>query len=170
MKEFWKKIIIPTIIMIWATTYYAEVSSLPARNGLLIKPVYWALLVVYIINIVADYIECRQKTRASGAAGNVARVTWKRPDLKEIGPVLKRIYDSTGGRVALAFAAMIVYVAVIKKVGFCISTFVLLAALLFLMDLRGWKSLLLFPLIAVVILYVVFKIFLRIYLPAGFFM
>lgn len=64
--------------------------------------------------------------------------------------------------------SMTVYVIVVPYFGFIITTVVLMAVLLLIMQVKKSMSYILLPLVVTGILYAVFKIGLRIPLPVGF--
>lgn len=71
-------------------------------------------------------------------------------------------------RLALLILTMALYIIVFKKVGYLLSTAVLLYAVMKIGLVKGWKIPLSVSVITSVFFYVVFKIFLSVPLPSGF--
>lgn len=61
----------------------------------------------------------------------------------------------------------ILYVVLIKPLGFVISTFLFLAASMKLLEVKNKKLAVLVPFITAAIIYVVFKILLKVQIPVG---
>ena len=157
MSKFWKEMILPTVLLILATLYYAQVTQLGnPKNYIMIRPVYFGLVLLYVINAVMDYLDCRKELAAgTGAAKEAAE--------KQHTEFL----DQPLVRIVLLFAAMALFALLLSTLGFLISGFLLIAAIMGIMRVKGWWQYLVFPLLAVAALYLIFKVALGIPLPAG---
>jgi hypothetical protein len=49
-----KVMVMPVVALIWATAYFIQVSRMSAEDQLLIRPVYFALLALFIYNTIKD--------------------------------------------------------------------------------------------------------------------
>lgn len=159
MKDFLlKKMALPTIVLIWAASYYVEVMGYSEKNHKLIQPVFWVIVLLYIINGVTDYREWKasQKDKADQPAQPKEKLSLEALD-----------WNGTG-KIVAAIAAMVIYVAMLDILGFVISTLLFVAAILFVMGERRWFLLVGVPTVLDIILYVVFRIALSIPLPTGF--
>lgn len=153
MKEFLlKKMALPTIVLAWAATYYVEVMGYSAKNHRLIQPVFWVMVLLYVINGITDYREWKKEQAQEG----------------EKPSALKNLDREKAVRVVSVVAVMAIYVAVLGLLGFVISTLLFAGVVLFIMGERKWYKLVGIPLVLALFLYVVFRLALSIPLPTGF--
>jgi len=151
MASLLQKIAIPTIVMVWATFYLFEVMELHVRNRYLIRPTYFVLLALYIFN---TYTDIRKWKKARAISTEQMVESFKIPvEIK-----------------TLAVIALITvgYLAIMPTVGFIFSTIAYLAILLLALNERKMFTLVFFPIVLTVGVYVVFRLFLRLPLPVGF--
>lgn len=147
-----KKMALPTIVLIWATSYYVEVMGYSVKNHRLIQPVFWVMALLYIINGVTDYREWKSvKTEPA------SQPTEKSP-----------VNRNHGARVAAVIGIMVAYVALLGFLGFLVSTLLFAGAILYLMGERKWYKIAGLPLVLVIALYLIFRVGLSIPLPTGF--
>ncbi|MDD3203911.1 MAG: tripartite tricarboxylate transporter TctB family protein [Pygmaiobacter massiliensis] len=153
MKEYLlKKMALPTIVLIWAGAYYIEVMGYSVKNHRLIQPIFWIMALLYIINGVTDYRAYqRRKSEAP-------------PVLTKKDPVNREHMT----RVLAIIGIMAGYVALLKFLGFVISTFLFGGAILYFMGEKKWYKVVGIPLVLVTALYLIFRIGLSIPLPTGF--
>ncbi|MCE8002187.1 tripartite tricarboxylate transporter TctB family protein [Billgrantia ethanolica] len=143
---------VPSIMLAYATYYYLEVSSLPRReiNLLLIQPVYFVMLVAFVI-LVSAYIYGLLVGRGAFASGSDAA------DRKITNKI------ST-----LSFAVLTVaYVFGIEWLGFVISSWLYMALLLMLFSVKSWLIIVIFPAGTALFIYLTFDMWLSIPLPKG---
>jgi len=151
MASLLQKIMIPTIVMIWATFYLFEVMQLHIRNQHLIRPAYFILLALYIFNTYGDVRK------------------WKKEQAKSVGQTGEG-FKIPAEMKTLAIIAIITvgYLVIMPLTGFTFSTIAYLAVLLLALNVRKMLTLIFFPLALTIFVYVVFRIFLRLPLPGGF--
>jgi len=154
-----KKIALPTVVLIWAASYYIEVMGYSVKNHRMIQPLFWVMVVLYIVNGITDYREWKREQAASAAESE---------EEKEAASALKTIDKKQTARLVVLVSSMIAYVALLNTLGFIITTFLFTCGVLFVMGERTWYKLAGIPAVLVAFLYVVFKLGLSIPLPAGF--
>lgn len=149
MKDFLlKKMALPTVVLVWAASYYVEVMGYSEKNHRLIQPVFWIMVLLYVINGITDYREWKS-TQTEPAEDTSSPKPFDR-------------------KIIAVIVAMVAYVVLLNIFGFVISTLLFVAAVLFLMGERRWYLLIGIPIALVAVLYVVFRIALSIPLPIGF--
>lgn len=157
--RYLKKMVLPTIVMIWATTYYFECQGYSLKSRRLVSIAFFIMLGLYVINGITDYLEVRREYEAQKAEKTAvtAFVDWT------------AIRQSPTMRTVALFAILAVYVLVLDILGFILTTFLCSMGILFIMDERRILRLTIIPVLLVIALYVSFKIGLRIPLPVGVF-
>lgn len=146
-----KRLAIPAIVLLWSATYFIEVAGYSKKNQYLIKPVFIVMVILFAVNTFTDIREWKREREENKGALQISQ---------EEKQVLFKSF--------LVVVSMAVYVIVMPHLGFIITTAVLLAVLLLVMQVKKPLPYILLPLIVTGILYAVFKIGLHIPLPAGF--
>lgn len=146
-----KRLAIPAIVLLWSATYFIEVAGYSKKNQYLIKPVFIVMVVLFVVNTFTDIREWKREREENKGALQISQ---------EEKQVLFKSF--------LVVVSMAVYVIVMPHLGFIITTAVLLAVLLLIMQVKKPLPYILLPLIVTGILYAVFKLGLHIPLPAGF--
>lgn len=154
MKKFLKKMIIPTIILAWATFYLLEVLQYPPKNYLFIKPIYFVLLAFYVLNAVLDYLECRKDK-----SEKTEKVPFKQ--------AVNEFVHSDGMKIVEVFAAVIVAALLFNVLGFFIVVPIFLFGMLFIAGERKVWILIAVPIVVTGLLYLLFGVGLQIRLPFG---
>lgn len=157
MIKFIKKMFIPSLILLWATYYFLEVKKLPEKNAILIQPVFILLVVFYFVNLFIDYKETKAE-----AAMQAEQVTDSEQQMQTKTPAEKKNY-----RLVAVFALLLMSVVLIEPLGFLITIPLLVASILWIMDVRRWIPLIIMPLVLTAIVYFVFGVFLNVPLPPG---
>ena len=161
MKKFLQKMIIPTAIMIWATWYFFSVSKMKKLDSVLIRPIYFILAALFVVNAISDYIEAKKETEAEkkSAPENEEKKTFKE--------ILKCFVQSSAFRIVLIFVLIMLYALLLKKVGFIIvNTLFVLGVLLIMGERKVWK-LIVIPIVVTAAMYAIFVLGLKILLPKG---
>lgn len=161
MKNFLKKMIIPTIIMGWATVFLLEVLQYPAKNYILIRPVYFVMLAFYLVNAVLDFLSCRKEEKVYIPSGNNDTTT------KERIVVVSMKSDKI--KIPLVFAVFLLSALLLNILGFFIVLPLFLFTILRISGVTNWITLVLFSIIITIVLYLIFQVGLSIPLPHGFF-
>lgn len=145
----------------WALYYFVEIQGKQASAGLFIRPVFWVMLVLYILILWMDIRDWREQRRTQEAAeiseeearALETKAAEERADLRRTG---------------ICIAGAIVYVLLLPVLGFLIST----TAFLFAMFcwLKAPNKAAAFFLAAAVAagMYLLFKTGLKVPLPTGF--
>lgn len=159
MSSLFKRLALPVIVLLWSASYFIEVLGYSKKNQYLIKPVFIAMVILFLINTVTDVLEWKKEQRQIQGAekGDVRRPS-----------VMEAEEKRTLLRSLLVVLSMAAYIIVMPYLGFVISTVALVVFLLALMQVRQPLPMILLPLILTGILFAAFKIGLHIPLPAGF--
>lgn len=160
MKNFLKKMIIPTIIMGWATVFLLEVLQYPAKNYIIIRPVYFVMLAFYLANAVLDFLSCRKEEKVHIPSGNNDTTTKER---------IVASMKSDKIKIPLVFAVFLLSALLLNILGFFIVLPLFLFTVLRISGVTNWITLMLFSIILTVVLYLIFQVGLSIALPHGFF-
>lgn len=154
MKNFLlKKMALPTVVLLWAAAYYIEVMGYSAKNHRMIQPIFWVMVLLYVINGITDYREWKRE-QAGGTAA------------KDAAPA--RMDRTQAAKLVALIGCMAAYVLLLNVTGFVLTTVVFTCAVLLLMGERKWYLLVGIPVLLAAVLYVAFKIALGIPLPTGF--
>ncbi len=160
MKNFLKKMIIPTIIMGWATVFLLEVLQYPPKNYILIRPVYFVMLAFYLVNAVLDFLGCRKDEKVHTPSCDVTA-----PMKDRVVAFLK----SDKIKIPSVFAFFLLAEVLLNILGFFIVLPLFLFAVLRIAGVTNWKILVILSIIVTVVLYLIFQVGLNVALPYGFF-
>lgn len=156
-----KKLITPTLIMIWALYYFVEIQGKQASAGLFIRPVFWVMLALYILILWMDIRDWREQRRTR----EETEVSEEERQAAETKAAAER---ADLRRTVVCVAGAVAYVVLMPFLGFLIST----AAFLFVMFcwLKAPNKVAALFLAAAVAagMYLLFKIGLKVPLPTGF--
>lgn len=155
-----KKLITPTIMMLWALYYFVEIQGKQASAGLFIRPVFWVMLALYVLILwmdVRDWKEQRTqgKTDLSEEEKQAleARAKEKRADLY---------------RTAICIAGALAYVILFPVLGFFISTTLFLFIMFCWLKAPNKIAALILAATVAAGMYLLFKVGLKVPLPTGF--
>lgn len=162
MSALIKRLALPAMVLIWSASYFIEVSGYSKKNQYLIKPVFIAMVLLFIVNTITDVREWKKEQREKMELYQEA--AGRSPDMT--GPTAEE--KQTLLRSFFVVLSMAVYIVVMPYLGFVISTIVLVVFLLALMQVRKPIPMILLPVLLTGVLYAAFKIGLHIPLPAGF--
>lgn len=145
MSQIAQRIGIPLVLLFLASLYFLEVRGGKEQDLMLIKPVFYLMVVLFIINAATDMRDIlRQKGDAATAKA-----------------------DSSLGRI-LRFAALaVLLVAALPFAGFLISATVFLFLVLFMFEVRNKAMLIGMPIIVALALYLLFEFVFAVELPAS---
>lgn len=145
------ELLVPALLLGYATDYYMEVRALPRpeTNLLLIEPVYFILLACFVLFAAG---------RVRAALGSDSQST------SDEYPEAGRLFSWK----SLAFVVMtVVYVVLMPILGFVVTTILYIALLSLVLGVRSLAALSVTPLIIVVMLYLGMEWWLRLPLPKG---
>lgn len=155
LKQLGKKggdFIVPSIMLAYATYYYLEVNALPKRevNLLLIQPIYFVMLVAFIVLIVT-YV-CKsladKHIRRSNSEASERKINNK--------------------AATLSFVVLTVaYVYGIEWLGFVVSSWLYMTLLLIFFSVKIWVVTAAYPAGTALFIYLTFDMWLSIPLPKG---
>jgi len=137
--------IIPLGILVWACTYFNEIRSQSLQDQMFIRPVFYLLAVLFIVNGVNDF-------RSFSKSSQVAAKPKDDEDTKKvIGFIL----------------LVLVYLLLVTYVGFIITSVVFLFSCLLLFGVKSKVLLVFMPLGVSLFLYVLFAVWFGVPLPEG---
>lgn len=192
LNGFWRQMILPTIVLIWAAAYFIEVLAKGPKNVYLIKPVFICMVILYFINGYIDYrkykleqkIEQEKAENPDVLVATAVEVKTEDGTLEAAEVIAEKeavvvaeepkdwrekLKKSGAGRTIGLFLALAVYTAIIGIFGFFISTLLLIVSIFLIMGERNWKRIVIMAPLAVIAVYLIFKVGLKVPLPMGFF-
>lgn len=97
-------------------------------------------------------------------------ITYVRTELKKASDLKETVKNNLSGvfRMTVIPVLMMLYGISLRGIGFEISTFVFLIASMAVCGERSWKRLLLIPVVAIIVVYLLFIKFLRVAIPTRF--
>lgn len=154
MESLIKKLGMPFVVLVWSAFYFSEVIQYSERNHYLIKPCFYLMVTLFIVNTVTDLLEWKREQKIkSNTMSNADESIDK---------------HRKGLRLVIILLSMAAYVFFLPYLGYTVSSLVLLLFILGLMKVNKPMPLVVLPVTMVVLLYSIFKIFLGIPLPTGF--
>ena len=148
MSKLIKRIALSVVTMAWAIWYLVDTASRAPKAVLLIRPVVYIMGVLFLINLVRDIRKWRLETKGDNEGFEYA-------SSREIKIAL------------ISVAAVAVYVLSINFLGFIISTVIFLAGAFIALKAKTIPAICMAT-VMTGLLYVVFKILLKMPLPRGF--
>jgi cell division protein FtsW (lipid II flippase) len=148
MLQIAQRIGIPFLLLVMALAYFLEVRGQRDQDLMLIKPVFYLLVVLFIINAITDLRDILRKKN------NEAVQTGEKESLKKI----------------LSFAALTVALIVaLPYMGFLVSAMLFIFAALLMSRVENKLILYAMPICVPLVLYVIFEYAFGVELPIGFF-
>lgn len=144
MKQLVKLLVIPTLILLWAFSYLYEVRDTSTRNLLLVRPLVLLIAATYLFIAAREYQ--KMKKGLHSGSNNEVFIT---------------------GKEVKIVALMAVYLLLVMYLGFIPTSLVMMAVMLYVLDMRKMQTVLGFSVISTAVLYYAFKIILMIPLPEG---
>lgn len=145
---FWKKTFLPLLMLAFAAIYFIEVRQLHDLDQALIKPVFFLMVLLFIINTVSDY---RENKRCQDNASTKQNENFQ---FRKILPYI---------------VLTAVYLIVMPYVGFMPASILFLAGALYRLNVRKTIVLITLPIGLSVLLYFLFVYLFSVPLPAGIF-
>ena len=146
MLQIAQRIGIPFILLVMAFAYFLEVRGQRDQDLMLIKPVFYLLVVLFIINAITDLLDILRKKDSEEAGVK------EKESLKKI----------------LSFAAITVaLVAALPYAGFLISATLFIFVALLMSKVENKLILYAMPLCTPLVLYVIFEYAFGVELPVG---
>ncbi|MBT9778211.1 hypothetical protein GPL15_17050 [Clostridium sp. MCC353] len=155
-----KKLLIPTIIFIWAVCYYIEVLGKKASAGYFIKPVFWIMAVLYVVIAAKD-------TKAWWEEGKAIAARSKKEDQGAKNDDTGKVKDVELGQMMVCVGSAALYLAVMPYVGFIIATILLLFGLFCWLKAPNRVGALVLAVLVTAGMYMLFKFGLKVPLYAG---
>ena len=156
-----KKLMTPTLMLGWALYYFVEIQGKPASAGLFIRPVFWVMLLLYIVIIWMDIRDWREQKRLQ-ASESVSEEERQASDAKEAA-------EKTDLRHTLiCIAGALIYVILLPYLGFLISTALFLFVMFCWLKAPNKIAALILAVAVALGMYTLFKIGLKVPLPTGF--
>ena len=160
LKAYLKKMILPTVVMVWALTYYLECLNYKLKSRRMVVIVFFMMLGLYIINGITDFFEVRKEVKNKKTEA-VEEKTGKKS-------LIERFKNSSVLRMVAIFAILVLYVLVLDTAGFIVTTLICSELVLLVMGERKWYVLVFMPIVLVAALYMIFRFGLKVPLPKGF--
>jgi hypothetical protein len=148
-----QKIMVPSLVMIWASFYFFEVIKLSERNQYLIRPVFYIMLVLFIINTFTDYFDWKN-----------AKMTQKEGKVEASGIFKDLDYLKTLALVVLLSAG---YIATMRTLGFVLSTAIYLLLQVIVLKSKNKLVIVGLPIALTIIVFLIFRQILGVPLPRG---
>ncbi|MFZ7101101.1 MAG: tripartite tricarboxylate transporter TctB family protein [Peptococcaceae bacterium] len=139
-----QKIIVPTIMLLWAIIYFVGIAKNPAKDQMLIKPVFLILVLLYIFNTYKEL----KKTGSHGYAAA------KNEEIKYVKTFLLML---------LGF----IFLLIVELLGFILTTIIFVFLTFKLFEVRQKKVLFIGPVVLSLGLYYLFSYWLGVPLPKG---
>lgn len=141
MVAFLKRMIIPTMILLWSLMYVIETRSHSHRDVLLVRPLFILIGITYLIIFLKEFF-CKKNV----CSNDVAFIS-----AKEIKILI----------------LMITYIFAIKYLGFILTSFLSMLVMLYILDVKKISSLVIFSFLSTAVLYFAFEVILMVPLPSG---
>jgi len=148
MSKLIKRIALSVVTMAWAIWYLVDTASRAPKAVLLIRPVVYIMGVLFLINLIRDIRKWKLETKGNNEGFEYATS-------REIKIAL------------VSFAVVAVYVLSMNFLGFIISTAIFLAGAFIALKAKTIPAVCMAT-VMTGLLYVVFKILLKMPLPRGF--
>lgn len=147
MIKFLQKISVQTVIATWSTYYFAEILTKPSSAQVLIRPVYFFIMIVYFFVCYADYKELKKQSGEKASPG--------------LGKNKKTLAT------LLCLGGTALYVLSMPFLGFPLSTTLYLSLSFFALGTKRKVLAVIAAIFFTVALYYIFKTFLGVPLPLG---
>lgn len=159
-------IIMPTIAMIWASVYFLEVMQLSEKNQYLIRPVFFIMVVLYVINTLGD-VKKWKETQAEREKLLAESEGEECPKEIELARIANKERKEDLIQLAMILGVSLIYLLIMPRLGFIISTILFLFAQLIVLKADKGPMLIVLPLVLTVVLHLAFTKILGIPLPVG---
>lgn len=116
------------------------------------------ILAILLYQRTDRFFDCRKEAAAAKAQSEDGQTVVK-----------QRIpfFENPSIRIVLLFLAMGIFALLLKTLGFLICGYVLMVAIMLIMNVKGLLRYIIFPIATVALLYIIFKFALGMPLPAG---
>lgn len=157
------ELVVPLLIVSYATYYYLEVAALSGKqvNLLLVGPVYYLILLSAVLYV---FLTVRNAYRTLASQGTRSTRTSEHRNATEPDAPDETILN---GKFIVFAISTLVYVLLFEPLGFVTSSFLYLAILMYLLGMKSMRVVLLVPALVVAVLYVSMVILMRFPLPSG---
>lgn len=152
---FIHRLIVPTGIMLLAVIYFFDVQALKnPQDRLLINPIFWIMVFLYPIILWNEWRNWKSRTKLDFKSAD------KGAEPDEYNVKLTK-------KVALFMLSVALYLATVNFVGFVVMTLMFIPLLMYILGTKSVKLLILIPILATFVLYMLFGFLLGIPLPVG---
>lgn len=152
--KLFSSLTIPVIILIYTISYHLGTRGPiidPKKTYILVKPIIY-LIIILVFYVI--YLEIKKNVKLKG-------IKLEKEDHK-ITEIIKN------KKIILGFISFL-YLLVINVLGFLLSTFAMLAIIMWLFGVKNKKIIFILPFVMSIGIFVVFQIILRVPLPMGVF-
>ena len=143
--QFIQKTIIPFGILVWACIYFNEIRSQSIEDQMFIRPVFYLLIVLFIVNGINDFRNFKKSSKAASESK----------------------CDENSKNVIGFIMLVLAYLLLVSYVGFIITSVVFLLSCLWLFGIKNKVILAFMPIGVSLFLYVLFAVWFGVPLPEG---
>ena len=144
---------VPTMVVAFLIAYYIESWEVTSNNKLLIKPICFLIVLLYIYFIYQEYTKQKLEIKQEKSS-NVERTAISSHQIMLSKSVI--IVVMTG-----------IYVLLIQYLGFIITSIMFMGGMLYTLNVKNKWIIAIYSVLSTIILYFAFKIILMVPLPTG---
>ena len=144
---------VPTMVVAFSIAYYMESWEVTSNNKLLIKPICFLIVLLYIYFIYQEYTKQKLEIKQEKSS-NVERTAISPHQIMLSKSVI--IVVMTG-----------IYVLLIQYLGFIITSIMFMGGMLYTLNVKNKWIIAIYSVLSTIILYFAFKIILMVPLPTG---
>ena len=144
---------VPTMVVAFSIAYYMESWEVTSNNKLLIKPICFLIVLLYIYFIYQEYTKQKLEIKQEKSS-NVERTAISSHQIMLSKSVI--IVVMTG-----------IYVLLIQYLGFIITSIMFMGGMLYTLNVKNKWIIAIYSVLSTIILYFAFKIILMVPLPTG---
>ena len=131
----------PFLILLWSLSYFFEIHDQGTQDQMLIRPVFYIMVILFIVNAITDFIELKKNNTDSFS-----------------------ISDGTQ-KILCYVVAVACYILILPYMGFIVASIIFLLGSLYLLGVRKKSMLLGLPIVMSMFLYIMFVELLQVPLP-----
>ena len=153
------RLMAPSLIFLFVLIYYFEVRDLSESNLLLIKPIFWIMVVLFPVVVLMEIKKWK----------NTAIEQADEPEGETDFDENYELKSKVTPKLLIYMASIALYLFLLPYLGFILVSFLFLPSLMYALGTKNIKLLVLIPIIVIAVVYLLFDTWLGIPLPKGFF-
>ncbi|WP_059104274.1 tripartite tricarboxylate transporter TctB family protein [Shouchella shacheensis] len=155
--ELAHRLILPTLILCFSITYFIEVKALSSQDQLLINPIFWVVLFLYLLVIVQECKQWKQKNETLGDVSATTDINQEKMTLEDAEAITKSEGDARlTKKVFYYMVGIALYLVLVEPLGFVIVTLAFLSVMMRVLGTKSFKVLTTVPITVVLIIYFIF--------------